>query len=233
MEAIILAGGLGTRLKDLVNDVPKSMAPVNGKPFLEYLLNYLSGQGIEKAILSVGYMNHSIQSHFKDRYKNVLISYAIEEEALGTGGGMLHALKEATGSKVVILNGDSMFRIDLQALLNTHESNHADLTIALRYLEDTSRFGSVRIDQVKQVVGFDEKQPESAPGYINGGVYLVNKEFFTTNAFPQKFSIEKDCFEKYYSRSKIFGYPARGYFLDIGVPEDYMKAQDEFKQFED
>ncbi len=233
MEAIILAGGFGTRLKNLVSDVPKSMASVNSKPFLEYLLNFLSGQGIQKVILSVGYMNDTIQSHFKNQYKNILITYAIEEEPLGTGGGMLNALKNIEGERAVVLNGDSMFRIDLHALHNLHEANNADITLALRYFEDTSRYGSVNIDQAKQIVGFKEKQPEAGPGYINGGIYLLNKNFFTQNKFPDKFSIEKDCFEKYYSRSRMFSYPARGYFLDIGIPEDYIKAQDEFKQFED
>jgi len=233
MEAIILAGGFGRRLKNLVNDVPKSMASVNGKPFLEYLLNFLSGQGIQKAILSVGYMNTTIQSHFKNYYKSILITYAIEEEPLGTGGGMLNALKNVEGSRAVVLNGDSMFRIDLHALQNLHEVNNADITLALRYLEDTSRYGSVHIDQAKQIVGFTEKQPDSGPGYINGGIYLINKEFFVANQFPEKFSVEIDCFEKHYSRSRMFGYPARGYFLDIGIPEDYMRSQDEFKQFED
>ena len=233
MEAIILAGGFGTRLKDIVNDVPKSMAVVNGKPFLEYLLNFLSGQGIQKVILSVGYLNDTIQSHFKNHYKNILITYAVEEEPLGTGGGILNALKNVDGNMAVVLNGDSMFRIDLHALQNQHEANNSDITLALRYLEDTSRFGSVIIDQAKQIVGFTEKQTGAGPGYINGGIYLINKGFFTRNEFPGKFSIEKDCFEKQYSDSRMFGYIARGYFLDIGIPEDYMRAQDEFKQFED
>jgi len=233
MEAIILAGGFGTRLKGLVNDVPKSMASVNGKPFLEYLLNFLSGQEVQKVIISVGYLNDSIQSHFKNHYKNIMITYAIEEEPLGTGGGMMNALKNVEGNRAVVLNGDSMFRIDLHALHQLHEANKADITLALRYIEDTSRFGSVNIDQAKQVVGFTEKKSEAGPGYINGGIYLINKDFFVSNEFPGKFSIEKDCFEKYYSRSRMFGYPSRGYFLDIGIPEDYMQAQDEFKQFED
>lgn len=233
MEAIILAGGFGTRLKNVVTDVPKSMATVNGKPFLEYLLNFLSGQGIDRVVLSVGYLNDSIRNHFKDSFKNIGITYAIEEEPLGTGGGMLNALSRIEGDQAVVLNGDSMFRVDLHALQNLHSSKNADITLALRYLEDTGRFGSVKINDEKQITGFSEKQPGAETGYINGGIYLINKDFFTINKFPPTFSIEKDCFEKYFSTSKMFGYPSRGYFLDIGIPEDYMKAQDEFKQFED
>jgi D-glycero-alpha-D-manno-heptose 1-phosphate guanylyltransferase len=233
MEAIILAGGLGTRLRSLVSDIPKSMALVNGKPFLEYLLNYLSGQGVVKAILSVGFKNDQIRSHFTGQYRNIRIAYAVEEEPLGTGGGILHAMKQVEGDKVVVLNGDSMFRVDLNALVNLHNTNTADITLALRYLDDTSRFGSVLLDETKRVTGFREKRENPGPGYINGGIYLLNKTFFDGHGFPEKFSIEKDCFEKQYSTSKMYGYPSRGYFIDIGIPEDYMRAQDEFIPFED
>jgi D-glycero-alpha-D-manno-heptose 1-phosphate guanylyltransferase len=233
MEAIILAGGFGTRLKGVVNDVPKSMASVNEKPFLEYLLNFLSGQGIQKAILSVGYLKEPIREHFHDRYRNIRISYAIEEEPLGTGGAVLNSLKHVEGERAVVMNGDSMFRIDLNALQQLHQANNADVSIALRYLEDTSRYGSVIIDPSKRIVGFREKNAESSSGYINGGIYLINRKYFTETPFPARFSIEKDCFEKCYSTSRMFGYPSRGYFLDIGIPEDYMRAQDEFIPFED
>lgn len=233
MEAIILAGGFGTRLQKVVNDLPKSMALINDRPFLEYLLNFLTGQGIRKVILSVGYKQEMIRDHFKDHYKHLQISYAIEDEPLGTGGGILNALGHVEGDSVFAMNGDSMFRIDLFAMKEKHEKASADLTIALRYLEETSRFGTVRIDNDRRVTAFVEKQEDSDPGYINGGIYLINKNYLLSSSFGKKFSIEKDCFEKRYKESRIFGYPAKGYFLDIGIPEDYMTAQDEFKRFED
>ena len=233
MEAIILAGGFGTRLQKVVNDLPKSMALVNDKPFLEYLLNFLTGQGIQKVILSVGYKREMIQNHFKDHYKHLSISYAIEDEPLGTGGGILNALEQVDAESVFAMNGDSMFRIDLHAMQHLHETATADLTMALRYLDDTSRFGTVQINAEKRVTGFYEKDPVSEPGYINGGIYLMNKKFLLSASFAKKFSIEKDCFEKCYMEARIFGYPAKGYFLDIGIPEDYMTAQDEFKRFDD
>src|ERR1035438_745913 len=121
------------------------MASVNGHPFLEYLLNYLLGQGIRRIILSVGYKRDMIQSYFKDRYKGMTISYAIEEEPLGTGGGIKNALTQVESDKAFTLNGDSLFRIDFQAMLRTHTSSNADLTIALRYLDDTDRYGTVRV----------------------------------------------------------------------------------------
>jgi D-glycero-alpha-D-manno-heptose 1-phosphate guanylyltransferase len=233
LEAIILAGGFGTRLQKVVNDLPKSMALVNDKPFLEYLLNFLTGQGIDKVILSVGYKREIIREYFKDRYRQMAISYAVEEEPLGTGGGILNAMEMVEGKFAFAMNGDSMFRIDLNAMQQLHERSCADLTMALRFLDDTSRFGTVRIDGHKRVTGFYEKMTGSEAGYINGGVYLINKDFLTSSAFGKKFSIEKDCFEKCFRESGIYGYPAKGYFLDIGIPEDYMTAQDEFKRFDD
>ena len=233
MEAIILAGGYGTRLQKVISDVPKSMALINGKSFLEYLLNYLTGQGILKIILSVGYKRELIQDHFKDRFRHLAIAYAIEEEPLGTGGGIRNALEQVEGDSVFVLNGDSMFRIDLNAMQHHYQNSAADVTIALRYLEETSRFGTVKINQEKRVTGFFEKNIDSEAGYINGGIYCIRKDFLLGYPLGKSFSIEKDCFEKSYADSKIFGYPARGYFIDIGIPEDYMTAQDEFKRFED
>jgi D-glycero-alpha-D-manno-heptose 1-phosphate guanylyltransferase len=233
LEAIILAGGFGTRLQKVVSDKPKSMAPVNDKPFLEYLLNFLTGQDIQRVILSVGHKHEMIENYFKDRYKHISISYAFEDEPLGTGGGIVNALQQVEGEMAFAMNGDSMFRIDLQAMLNHHLKNEADLTIALRFLDDTSRFGTVKIDSTRRVTGFVEKKQDSGEGYINGGIYLINKRFLTSSTFGKKFSIEKDCFEKCYKNSGLYGFPAKGYFLDIGVPEDYMTAQDEFKRFED
>jgi D-glycero-alpha-D-manno-heptose 1-phosphate guanylyltransferase len=233
LEAIILAGGFGTRLQKVVSDKPKSMAPVNDKPFLEYLLNFLTGQDIQRVILSVGHKHEMIENYFKDRYKHISISYAFEDEPLGTGGGIVNALQQVEGEMAFAMNGDSMFRIDLQAMLNHHLKNEADLTIALRFLDDTSRFGTVKIDSTRKVTGFVEKKQDSGEGYINGGIYLINKRFLTSSTFGKKFSIEKDCFEKCYKNSGLYGFPAKGYFLDIGVPEDYMTAQDEFKRFED
>jgi D-glycero-alpha-D-manno-heptose 1-phosphate guanylyltransferase len=229
VEAIILAGGFGTRLQEVVSDVPKSMALINGKPFLEYLLNFLTGQGILKVILSVGYTQEMIRDHFK----NLSVFYAVEEEPLGTGGGILNALSQVEGETFFALNGDSMFRIDFHAMKLLHRNTGADMTMALRYLYDPSRFGTVKINEDKRVTGFLEKDPDADPGYINGGIYLINKNFYKSHAPGPKFSIEHDGFEKWYGESKIEAYPAKGYFIDIGVPDDYMTAQDEFKRFED
>ena len=233
MEAIVLAGGFGTRLQEVVTDMPKSMALVNDKPFIEFLLNFLSGQGINKIIFSVGYKKESIQSHLGTQYKHIPIEYVMEDEPLGTGGGIKKAFGKVDGKSAFVLNGDSMFRIDLNSLRQFHEASSADITIALRYLEETERFGSVRIDNEKKIIGFLEKGSDAGPGYINGGIYMINKNYIHNPSFPEKFSIEKDCFEKFYRHSRFFGYPSKGYFLDIGIPEDFYRAQNEFRQFED
>jgi D-glycero-alpha-D-manno-heptose 1-phosphate guanylyltransferase len=221
LEAIILAGGFGTRLQQVVSDIPKSMAQVNGRPFIEYLLNYLRGQGIRKFIFSVGYKKETIQNHLGKQFKNIPVEYAVEEEPLGTGGGIKNAFKLVEGNSAFVLNGDSMFRLDLKALSQLHTNVKADITLALRFLEDTERFGSVKIDENKRIIGFSEKGSENGSGYL------------FTPGFPDKFSIEKDCFERYCMESRFFGFPSKGYFLDIGIPEDFYRAQNEFRRFED
>ncbi|MGE5424012.1 MAG: nucleotidyltransferase family protein [Syntrophothermus sp.] len=231
MEAIVLAGGFGSRLQRVVSDKPKSMADVNGRPFLEYLFQYLTGQGVTRVILSVGYMKDLIMDHFKDHYKNLELVYATENEPLGTGGGIRNAFQMVQGERAYVLNGDSMFRIDLSILFQSHIFKQADVTLALRYMDETGRYGSVVIDEEKRITGFLEKGSDTGQGLINGGIYLLNKSYLA--GFPEKFSIEKDCFEKNFLTDKIYGYPFRGFFMDIGIPEDYMKAQNEFKRFDD
>jgi len=233
LEAIVLAGGFGTRLQTVVSVVPKSMALINGRPFLEYLLDYLIIQGVSRVVLSVGYKREIITSHFKDSYRSLPIEYAIEEEPLGTGGGIRLALWKIRGERALILNGDSMFRTDLGALETAHLQKKADVTLALRKLPNTGRYGRVTINRQKRITGFEEKNEGAGPGLINAGIYIMEKLYLMEPHFRGKFSIEKDCFERFYGTSRMFGFPARGYFLDIGIPMDYLKAQDEFKGFKD
>ncbi len=230
-EAIILAGGLGTRLRDVVSDMPKSMAPVNGKPFLDYQLDYLNVFGIDHIILSVGYMREYIINHYGNRYKNILIDYAIETEPLGTGGAVKLAMQKVEGSSVFVLNGDTFYHIDYHKFLDIHHGKESKLSIVLREMDDISRYGSIERDDDRRITGFWEKAEKSGAGLINGGVYLMNKAFFMKFDLPDKFSLEKDFFEKYYKQHKIYGIKCRQYFIDIGVPEDYARAQDEFKEF--
>ena len=230
-EAIILAGGKGTRLKEVVSDVPKVMAPVNGRPFLEYVLDYLENYVIEHVILSVGYKREVIRDHFGDQYKSIKIDYAVEEEPLGTGGGILNAFDLVEENKSFVLNGDTMFRINLVKQFDFHQARMSDFTVVLRQVDNVERYGSVEIDDGKRIIGFNEKGEKTGPGLINGGVYLINKKFFNTHSFPKKFSLEKDCLEKLVGTHPFYGSICKQYFLDIGIPEDYQKAQDDFTRF--
>jgi D-glycero-alpha-D-manno-heptose 1-phosphate guanylyltransferase len=229
LEAIILAGGLGTRLRGVIGESPKSMAPVNGRPFLEFLLDYLIAEGVTRVILSTGFKAEVITAHFGNRYRSLQVDYSHEVTPLGTGGGILKAMHLVTEPDVFTLNGDSLFRLGLAGLKEMHTTNRADITLALRSLPETGRYGSVRTDTAGRITGFEEKKENAGPGYINGGVYRIRRDFLLNAGFPEKFSLEKDCFEMKASSARFFGFPADGYFLDIGIPEDYERAQHEFK----
>jgi len=231
-EAVILAGGLGSRLKEVVSDVPKVMAPVNGRPFLEYILDYLGWNLVNHVVLSVGYKYEIIQKHFGNRYKDIELDYAIEGSPLGTGGGIQKAFDQIKGYRAYVFNGDTLFFVDLERLTNFHLSKQTLFTLVLRNVDDTSRYGAVSRNEYGLISNFCEKGEHSGEGLINGGVYLIEKKFFDQYPFPEKFSLEKDCFEKLVSTRIFYGIICKQYFIDIGVPEDYKTAQDEFKEFE-
>ncbi len=230
--AVILAGGFGTRLQSVIKDVPKPMAPVNGIPFLNYQINYLKHYGIKHVILSVGYLHHIISDYYKSEFNGVKISYAIEETALGTGGGIRQALELCNDEFVLALNGDSFFEIPLNDFTKLHEENNSQFTLATRSVSDASRYGTIETNSKNQITSFREKDINKKEGLINAGVYLLNKTIFLQNTVTNThFSIEKDFFEKHIHQFPIFGFQFNGYFIDIGIPEDYNKAQNDFKEF--
>ncbi len=198
------------------------MAPIGEKPFLEYLLDYLHAFGIEHAILSVGYKWEVIRDHFGDKYRSVRLSYAIEKEPLGTGGGIREAMKFLEGDYSFILNGDTFFRVDLNDLGEFYFAHKADLCMTVRRMHEFSRYGTVELN-VSKVTGFREKQPVRS-GYINGGVYVTSKKLFDRFSLPEKFSFEEELLTKHLDELKIYAMNSMGYFIDIGVPEDYEKA---------
>ncbi|MCR4879177.1 MAG: nucleotidyltransferase family protein [Bacteroidales bacterium] len=226
-EAIILAGGFGTRLQGVVKDLPKPMAPVNGRPFLTYILDYLIDYQYNKVVLSVGYLHEKIEEFFGTHYKSLEIDYAVETEPLGTGGGILFAMSKCTTDNVLVINGDTMFKVDLDAFERFHEEKSGLLSIVLREVEDVSRYGSVTISKDNLIVLFAEKQVTFGRGYINGGVYLINRKLFEKYPQPQKFSFEKDLMTKFYTQELFYAMPSDDYFIDIGIPEDYARAQQE------
>ena len=229
IDVIILAGGLGTRLRSVVSELPKCMAPVCGKPFLSYLLDYLKHYEINKVILSVGYLRDSIIQFIdnqKERY-GFSFDFAVEETPLGTGGGIKLALAKATTENVVILNGDTFFDVDINALIMNHLHSDKDITIALKPMDNFERYGNVVLDEKGQVVEFQEKN-FCAKGQINGGVYVMKRENGMMNGLPEKFSFETEVLQKQAKALNINGMICDYYFIDIGIPEDYAKANNEF-----
>lgn len=230
--AIILAGGFGTRLKDVVSDLPKPMAPVNGTPFLTYLLNYLQKYGIQNVIISTGFLSEKISTYYKNKFKQLNIIYSHEEEPLGTGGGIRLALEKSQDENVLILNGDSFFNLDIKSFCNSHLISNSQVSLALRKVNDVSRYGEIQT-QENRIIAFNEKSTVAKPGLINAGVYIINKEIFLTNTGENlNFSIEKDFFAKHLTSISMSGFEFDNYFIDIGIPEDYKKVQNDFKESE-
>ncbi|MDR1157998.1 MAG: nucleotidyltransferase family protein [Oscillospiraceae bacterium] len=225
MQAIVLAGGYGTRLRSVLKNMPKPMALVAGKPFLEYILTWLLANGITETIIAVGYMGESIVSHFKDRYHGMKIRYSRETEPLKTGGAIKKALGYCPENTVFIINGDTYFDVDLRSMEVDFNEKKYDLLMAVKELHNFDRYGSLIIEDGR-VTAFSEKQRQIY-GYINGGVYIVNRDLL--DDCPEIFSFETDFMEKSISNICIGAFVSTGYFIDIGIPEDYELAQVEFR----
>lgn len=230
--AVILAGGFGTRLQSVVSTLPKPMAPVNGIPFLNYQLDYLKASGIQKVVLSIGYLADTIMAYYGYTYNGLSITYVMEDTPMGTGGGIRLALETCDDDLVVVLNGDSFFDLPLADFFQKHQAGSAQCSLALRDVENASRYGRIETNSDNRVISFMEKSTLAQAGTINAGVYLLNKNVYLANTKAEtNFSIEKHFFEKQLSQLIIKGFQFNGYFIDIGIPEDYLKAQDDFKGF--
>ena len=227
MKVIILAGGLGTRLRTVVNDVPKPMAKIDGTPFLEILMDNMLHYGATEFILCVSYMREKISSYFGDSYKGCPIRYSIEEKPLGTGGAIKQAFDLFGLDKAVVINGDSFIKMDYADFYKKNSSQI--LSIALKYMENASRYGLVET-QEKYIRCFNEKSAEAKSGLINAGIYLINKSLWQYAPGEAKFSFEKDILEKHINEIKATYYQTEDYFIDIGVPESYAQADKELKQ---
>jgi len=224
MEAIILAGGLGTRLRSVISEIPKPMAPINDKPFLEYILNFLNNQGVKRVILSVGYKWEVIKEYFSNKYENIELIYNVEKERLGTGGAIKDSLKYVNEKQVYVLNGDTYFDVPLKEM-NLDDSL---IQLALKEIKDFDRYGVVEIDENGEILKFKEKAYYKE-GLINGGIYLINKDIFNNFELPKKFSFE-EFLEENLKRLKTTGKKFDGYFIDIGIPGDYEKAKRYFSE---
>ena len=226
MQAIILAGGKGTRLRDAVPTVPKPMVPVAGKPFLQYLLDYLHHYRVLEVVLAVGYKFEIIRDFFGSKYKDMDIRCSIEKKPLGTGGAIKEALNFVTEDHVFILNGDTFFPVNLAEMSREHKDKNAIFTIALKKMINFERYGSVLVQNGK-ISKFNEKKYQES-GLINGGIYLIDKSVQSFFPARQSFSFEKDVMEKKTADLEIRPYIEDVYFIDIGIPEDYEKAQKDF-----
>lgn len=214
-EAIILCGGLGTRLRSVISDAPKPMAPIKNKPFLAFVLEYLKKQNISRVVLAVSYKYEIIQEYFGNSYLGMQILYSIEKEPLGTGGAILEALNLINSDSCYVLNGDTFFDINLDRL----KLDNSDICVALKPMKNFDRYGSVDIDNNSYISAFNEKKFTSN-GLINGGVYLIKKNIFNSFNLPNKFSFEEffqENFLIFNAKATVFD----DYFIDIGIPQDY------------
>jgi D-glycero-alpha-D-manno-heptose 1-phosphate guanylyltransferase len=226
IPAIVLAGGLGTRLRSVVPDLPKPMAEVAGKPFLWWVLRRLEEQGVADVYLSVGYKRETIAGYFGDAFNAMRLHYVIEDEPLGTGGAIAKAFAQIPGDEAFVLNGDTMALLDLAALSAAGREGAADVTMAVAHLDDAARYGAVDYEPTvaRRVVGFREKG-QTGPGYINAGVYWLRRDALARYALPQRYSFEQDFLHAHLADLQVHAVPSVSDFIDIGVPEDYALSQ--------
>ena len=232
-EAIILAGGLGTRLRAAVPDLPKCMAPVAGRPFLYYLIKYFEKQGINRFIFSLGYMHEAIQAFLQNEFQDhsgARYVCEIEDEPLGTGGAVRTATYHAVDRDVLVVNGDTFFAVNVADLFSLYKGTNADCVLSLKPIIDSERYGTVSMDQQQRITAFREKNFNSE-GLINGGVYALNVPAFLAEALPVKFSFETEYLQALHDKRKFYGSLQDGYFIDIGIPADFNKASIDFTNF--
>ncbi|MDR6564794.1 MULTISPECIES: nucleotidyltransferase family protein [unclassified Arcicella] len=226
MDVVVLAGGLGTRLRGVIKDMPKPMAMVKDKPFLEHLLNWVTKYPINKIILATGYKSEIIESYFGDFFNGIPLEYSIEDTPLGTGGAIIKSLSVCSSQKVLIINGDSYFPIDINQMNEFFSSHNSKFTIALKRMFEFERYGSVTIDTEScDIIQFNEKK-YCSEGLINAGIYLIDKEFLLKNSYPEKFSFETEVLEVESKLGNLKGQIFSVDFIDIGIPEDYKRAGD-------
>lgn len=222
MEAIVLAGGFGTRLREVVPDLPKPMAPIAGRPFLEILLSALARKGFTRVVLSLGFMAEKIIAHFGESYEGIHLVYEVESRPLGTGGAIRAALTRCASDHVFIFNGDTYLDLEVHELESLWQSRRHPV-IVVRKVPDTERFGRVEMSDGR-VNAFLEKGMSGA-GLINAGCYVLPKDALDDFALGQPFSLETEFFIKYLQRIRFDGFVTHGQFIDIGVPDDYVLAQ--------
>ena len=224
LDAVILAGGLGTRLRSVVSELPKAMAPLGGKPFLEWVLRDLRRQGVQRVVLATGYKSSSIRSHFGACFEDLQLVYSEEQAPLGTGGALCAALDRVQTDAAFVLNGDTFLDVDLAAVEARWRSS-GNPVIVVREVADTQRYGCVVLDEHHVIRGFGEKTG-SGPGYISAGCYCFPRDMLAAWHGRGAFSLESDFIVPALQATRFEAWVAQGRFIDIGVPDDYARALD-------
>jgi NDP-sugar pyrophosphorylase family protein len=221
VSCLILAGGLGTRLRPLIADAPKPMAPILGRPFLEYLVRWVGHSGLHQVVLCVGYRAAQIQDYFgRGNHFGINVAYSLESEPLGTWGAVRQAMEQFPGEHFLVVNGDSFLQIELKALLDFHLKKQALATLAVLAVHDSSRFGVIRMAGDGRISEFSEKRSKGS-ALINGGVYCLSREVLKV-APKSAASLEREVFPALAGLS-LYGMAVRGYFVDIGIPREYQR----------
>lgn len=224
LSAAVLAGGFGTRLKTVVSDRPKPLAQVNGRPFLAYLLERIAQAGIKRTLLMTGFLADQVEQAIGPEFAGMEIVYSREEEPLGTGGALRMALPLINSRAVMVMNGDSFCRADYRAMRQWHQNRGAHASMLLTRVADASRYGQVTLGPDQMITGFQEKGAGQGSGWINAGVYLLNRELLKEIPEGRKVSLETEIFPRWVG-GVLHGYQCLGGFLDIGTPESFARAQ--------
>jgi len=230
--AVILAGGLGTRLRPVVESAPKALAKVGGRPFLEYLLAQLRANGFNRALICAGFMADAIERHLGDgRRWGIELEYSVESEPRGTAGALKLAAPKLAGDRWLLMNGDSLFDIPLQELVDAHARRPSLVTIGLARVADAQRYGHVTLAPDGLIAAFAEKTDTHVPGLINSGLYIIERPLLELIPADRPVSLEREVIPGLVGRD-VRGQPFDGYFIDIGVPEDYDRAQRDVEAFD-
>jgi len=227
MEAIVLAGGFGTRLREVVPDVPKPMAPIAGRPFLEILLSSLAQKGFKRVLLSLGFMAEQVVAHFGEQFAGMELVYQIEKVPLGTGGAVRQALAHCCNDHAFVFNGDTYLDLEVLEVEAHWQAHHAPIIVA-RWVSDTSRYGRLNVAE-QCVLGFMEKNV-GGPGLINAGCYVLPVSILDGFAVGRPFSLETDFLAKEVGLERFDLFVTHGQFIDIGIPVDYIRAQTELAE---
>lgn len=227
LPCLILAGGLGTRLRPVIGEgLPKALASVDGQPFLAWMLRWLEQQRVTDVVLSLGYGCGEITNWLPRQSLGLSVTIVEEDQPLGTGGAIVHALRTCGAPRMIVLNGDTMTDLDLCSFAGFFDATGADLAIAAASVPDTSRYGTLEFDAgSRRLIGFEEKRPVPAPGFINAGVYAVDAARLLGFELPERFSFEDDFLRRQITSLDIRVFPEIKEFIDIGIPSDYARAQ--------